>query len=61
MTGLPKPDKEIHSVSYGEIGINNASVAYRLKRTGILEIRICSEITQSDWWNVNISYPVAEQ
>ena len=59
-TGLPKTDKEIHSVSYGETGINNNRVAFRLKVTGALEILISSEITQTDWWNVNFSYPVVE-
>ena len=59
-TELPKPDKEIHSVSYGETGINNNRVAFRLKTTGALEMLVSSEITQTDWWNVNFSYPVAE-
>ena len=59
-TGLPKPDKEINSSSFGETAVNNASVGFRLGIDGILEMLVGSEITKSDWWNINFSYPVAE-
>ena len=59
-TGLPKPDKEINTSSFGETAVNNASVGFRLKPTGALEMLVGSEITQTDWWNVNVSYPVKE-
>ena len=57
-TGLPKPDKEVNTSSFGETAVNNAGIGYRLNTNGILEMLIGSEITQSDWWNVNFSYPV---
>ena len=58
--GLPKPDKEINTSSFGETAVNNASVGFRLKGNGVLEMLVGAEITQSDWWNISFSYPVAE-
>ena len=60
-TGLPKPDKEVNTSSFGETSVNNASIGFRLKENGILEMLVGSEITESDWWNINFSYPVKEQ
>lgn len=60
-TGLPKSYDTIYPVvSYGENGINNASVGFRLVSKGELEMLVGSEITKNDWWNVTFSYPVAE-
>ena len=60
-TGLPKSDDTIYSVvSYGENGINNASVGFRLVSNGELQMLVGSEITKNDWWNLSFSYPVAE-
>ena len=58
-TGLPKPDKTVNTSTVGETFVN-ANVAYRIKTDGTLEMRIDSEITQLNWWNINISYPVAD-
>ena len=58
-TGLPKPDKTVNTSTLGETFVN-ANVAYRIKTDGTLEMRIDSEITQLNWWNINVSYPVAE-
>ena len=58
--GLPKPDKEINTSSFGETAVNNASVGFRLKGNGVLEMLVGAEITQSDWWNISFAYPVAE-
>ena len=58
-TGLPKPDKTVNTSTVGETFVN-ANVAYRIKTDGTLEMRIDSEITQLNWWNINVSYPVAE-
>ena len=61
-TGLPKSDDTIYSVvSYGENGINNASVGFRLVSNGELQMLVGSEITKNDWWNLSFSYPVKEQ
>ena len=57
--GLPKPDKEINTSSFGETAVNNASVGFRIGQDGILEILVGSAITKPDWWNVNFTYPVA--
>ena len=59
-TGLPKPDKTVNTSTIGETFVN-ANVAYRIKPDGTLEMQIDSEITQLNWWNINVSYPVAEQ
>ena len=59
-TGLPKPDKTVNTSTVGETFVN-AGVAYRIKTDGTLEMRINSEITQLNWWNINVSYPVAEE
>ena len=59
-TGLPKSDKQVNTLSFGETSVNNASIGFRLVTNGILEMKIGSEITQSDWWYINITYPVAE-
>ena len=58
-TGLPKPDKTVNTSTLGETFVN-AGVAYRIKTDGTLEMLIASEITQLNWWNINVSYPVAE-
>ena len=58
-TGLPKPDKTVNTSTVGETFVN-ANVAYRIKTDGTLEMRIDSEITKLNWWNINVSYPVAE-
>ena len=58
-TGLPKPDKTVNTSTVGETFVN-ANVAYRIKTDGTLEMLIATEITQLNWWNINVSYPVAE-
>ena len=58
-TGLPKPDKTVNTSTVGETFVN-ANVAYRIKTDGTLEMRIDSEITQLNWWNINVSYPVVD-
>ena len=58
-TGLPKPDKTVNTSTLGETFVN-ANVAYRIKTDGTLEMLISSEITKLNWWNINVSYPVAE-
>ena len=58
-TGLPKPDKTVNTSTLGETFVN-ANVAYRIKTDGTLEMRIDSEITKLNWWNINVSYPVAK-
>ena len=58
--GLPKPDKEINTSSFGETAVNKASVGFRLNTNGILEMLVGSEITQEDWWNISFAYPIAE-
>ena len=58
-TGLPKPDKTVNTSTVGETFVN-ANVAYRIKTDGTLEMRIDSEITRLNWWNINVSYPVAQ-
>ena len=60
-TGLPKSDKDIYSVSYGEYGMNNSSIGFRARNTGSLEMLVRSEIKNRDWWNVTLSYPVKEE
>ena len=59
-TGLPKPYEPVVTSSLGETSVNNASVGFRIKLDGTLDMLIVSEITKSDWWNVTLSYPVAE-
>ena len=59
-TGLPKPDKIVTISSFGETFVNNASIGFTVNKDGVLQMLIGSEITQSDWWNINVSYPVAE-
>ena len=59
-TGLPKPDKTVNTSTLGETFVN-ANVAYRIKTDGTLEMRIDSEITKLNWWNINVSYPVVEE
>ena len=59
-TGLPKPDKTVNTSTVGETFVN-ANVAYRIKTDGTLEMLIATEITQLNWWNINVSYPVAEE
>lgn len=58
--GLPKPDKEVNMASFGETAVNNASIGFRLGTDGVLEMLVGAEITLSDWWNINFSYPVKE-
>ena len=59
-TGLPKPDKIVTISSFGETFVNNASIGFTVNKDGVLQMLIGSEITQPDWWNINVSYPVAE-
>ena len=58
-TELPKPDKIVNVSTVGETFVN-AGVAYRIKTDGTLEMLIATEITQLNWWNTNVSYPVVE-
>ena len=58
-TELPKPDKTVNVSTVGETFVN-AGVAYRIKTDGTLEMLIATEITQLNWWNTNVSYPVVE-
>ena len=57
-SGLPKPDKEINTSSFGEKG--TSSIGYKISTDGNLHLISTKQITTVDWWNVNFSYPVAE-
>ena len=59
-TGLPKPYEPVVTSSLGETSVNNASVGFRIKLDGTLDMLVGSEITKSDWWNLSFTYPVAE-
>ena len=59
-TGLPKPAHSIYTVLMNEEGKINRTIPIIIIPTGSVSSRVPYEITATDWWTGNISYPVAE-
>ena len=59
-TGLPKPANNVNIVLINDGGKINRTIPIRINSTGSVSLRVPTEITATDWWTGNISYPVAE-
>ena len=59
-TGLPKPENSLDILLMNEGGKINRPIPIKINSSGTVSAMIPAEITTTDWWNGNISYPVAE-
>ena len=59
-TGLPKPENSLDILLMNEGGKINRPIPIKIYSNGTVSSMIPAEITTLDWWNGNISYPVAE-
>lgn len=59
-TGLPKPANSLDIVLPNEGGKINRPIPIKINSSGTVSSMIPAEIGTADWWNGNISYPVAE-
>ena len=59
-TGLPKPANNVNIVLVNDGGKINRTIPIKINSNGSVALRVPAEISTSDWWCGNISYPVAE-
>ena len=58
-TGLPKPANNVNIVLVNDGGKINRTIPIRINSTGSVSLRVPTEISTTDWWTGNITYPVA--
>ena len=58
-TGLPKPANNVNIVLVNDGGKINRTIPIKINSNGSVSLRVPTEITATDWWTGNISYPVA--
>ena len=59
-TGLPKPANSVNVVLINDGGKISRTMPIKINSTGSVSLRVPTEITATDWWAGNVSYPVAE-
>ena len=58
-TGLPKPANNVNIVLINDGGKTYRPIPIKINSTGSVSLRVPNDISTTDWWVANISYPVA--